>query len=128
MNTTMTTSTPSHRRNEGFTLVEILIAIVVVGILAAVAIIGISSLTSTGSKSACNASLDAAKGASSAFYANNSRYPENFTEFTGDTKEFVAPSSATVGATTVVNGKWTLTGTFSGTGATMPTFVCSVSP
>ena len=66
----------------GFTLVEILIAIVVVGILAAVAIVGINSLTSTGNKSACNASADAAKAASAAYFANHSAYPSSFGDMT----------------------------------------------
>ena len=47
--------------DKGFTLIEILIAIVLVGILSAVAVVGISNLVSKGSTSACAASADAAK-------------------------------------------------------------------
>ena len=57
--------------DKGFTLIEILIAIVLVGILSAVAVVGISSLVSKGSSSACNASLDAAKAGSAVYFAEN---------------------------------------------------------
>jgi prepilin-type N-terminal cleavage/methylation domain-containing protein len=63
------------RKEQGFTLIELLIAIVVVGILAAVAIVGIAGLTNTGSKSACTQTMDSAKAASAAFYANNLQDP-----------------------------------------------------
>jgi len=41
--------------DKGFTLIEILIAIVLVGILSAVAVVGISNLVSKGGSSACTA-------------------------------------------------------------------------
>jgi type IV pilus assembly protein PilA len=120
-------------RDKGFTLVEILIAIVVVGILAAVAIVGINSLTATGNKSACTTSADAAKAASAAYYANNNgSYPAAFSDFTslssstGASKEFVLPSGASITDSTHIsgnNGKWTLTMTTNGANA--PTFACS---
>ena len=48
--------------DEGFTLIELLMAIVVVAILTVVAIVGVDGLTNNGSKSACKATMDAAKG------------------------------------------------------------------
>jgi prepilin-type N-terminal cleavage/methylation domain-containing protein len=45
--------------DRGFTLVEILIAIVLVGILSAVVVVGVGNLTSKGSSAACAASADA---------------------------------------------------------------------
>ena len=127
MNSNSTTAT-ARRRNEGFTLVEILIAIVVVGILAAVAIVGINSLTDTGKDSACKASADAARAASAAYFANNAAYPANFTAFTstqsaGTQKEFVVPDDASIGANSIsVSGKWTLNGNFAGS---TPVFTCA---
>ena len=53
-----------EKDDKGFTLIEILIAIVLVGILSAVAVVGISNLVSKGTASACTASNDAAKAAS----------------------------------------------------------------
>ena len=52
-----------RRDDRGFTLVEILIAIVLVGILSAVVVVGIGNLTSQGSSSACKASADASRAA-----------------------------------------------------------------
>ena len=69
-----------RQEDEGFTLIEILIAIVLVGILSAVAVVGISSLVSKGSSSACEASMDAAKAASAVYFTSNANaYPATFT-------------------------------------------------
>ena len=43
-----------QRKERGFTLVELLVAIVVVGVLAAVAIVGINSLVNKGENAACS--------------------------------------------------------------------------
>ena len=64
-----------EKDDKGFTLIEILIAIVLVGILSAVAVVGISSLVNKGSSSACNASLDGAKAGSAVYFAEKGSYP-----------------------------------------------------
>lgn len=118
-----TTTAPS--RDRGFTLVEILVAIVVAGILAAVAIIGIASLTDSGGDSACEASRDAAKTAATVHYANTGAWPTTFTSMTStNPKELEVPSGVTVNSTTLVGDNWTLTLT-PGAGSNGPTFACS---
>ena len=129
------------RRPDGFTLIEILIAIVLVGILSAVAVVGISNLVSKGSASGCKASADAAKAASAVYFASNSRYPVSLTELTavGVTgAPMTLPVGVTVNAVTsvgpaiptgvaaglqTVGGSWWMTMTAGANGAA-PTFDC----
>ena len=120
--------------DKGFTLVEILIAIVLIGILSAVAVVGISSLVSKGSTSACNATLDSSKAASAVYFASNANaYPTTFTLLTTDVAgppaipaALTLPSGVSVAtATTLKSGtSWTLTMT-PGVGTAAPTFACT---
>ncbi len=122
-------------KDEGFTLVEILIAIVLVGVLSAVVIVGISNLTSKGSTSACAASADAAKAGTIVYYASNANsFPTAFDQLTTATAgppavpaALTLPSGATVDATKLIvsmGTSWKLTMT-PGVGGAAPTFVCS---
>ena len=68
----------NKRGSGGFTLVELLITIVIIGVLAAVVVLAIGGLTNTGKQSACKATADAAHAAATS--------PENCVS--------VAPASA----------------------------------
>lgn len=61
---------------QGFTLVELILAIVLVGILSAVAIVGLSGITKTSDKSQCSSLLSAAQSAAASYYANAGYYPK----------------------------------------------------
>jgi prepilin-type N-terminal cleavage/methylation domain-containing protein len=116
-----------QQRDRGFTLVEILIAIVVVGILAAVVVVGISSLTSKGNTTACTASRDAAIAGTTVHYTNTGAYPAKLSDMTGATPaELTLPTGVTVDNTGLIatNGTWKLTMTAGASGAA-PTFVCT---
>jgi prepilin-type N-terminal cleavage/methylation domain-containing protein len=132
-----------RREDSGFTLVEILIAIVLVGILSAVVVVGIGSLTNEGSKSACAASLDAAKAGAVVYYATEDGYPLTLLAMTVDPAPSGGPAALELPTGVVVNAaditgppavaagmqaasgtSWQLTMTAGASGA-KPTFVCT---
>ncbi len=127
-----------EREDKGFTLIEILIAIVLVGILSAVAVVGISNLVSKGSSSACTATADAAKAASTVYFASTSAFPATLSAMTTG-GQLTLPSGVTVNPSAVtaagtnpgatannqtLGGTWFLTMT-PGVGGVAPTFFCS---
>ncbi len=140
-----TTCPGTGRRDNGFTLVEILIAIVLVGILSAVVVVGISNLTSKGAKSACSASLDAAKAGTIVYFTSNAAYPTTLAQLTTATGSgataipaaLTLPSGVAVNAAAVTGTypaaigmqassgtAWYLTMT-AGVNGAAPTFVCA---
>jgi type IV pilus assembly protein PilA len=123
-------------REEGFTLIEMLIVIVVVGVLTAVAIVGIGGLVDDGHISACQASADAAKAASAVFFANSSpsTFPSDFHNLITPSHVYEIPTGVTPNETStpaiqagdkILTGKgWTLTMT-AGTATVPPVFTCT---
>ena len=111
----------NKRGSGGFTLVELLITIVIIGILAAVVVLAIGGLTNTGKSSACKATQDAAQAAATAYYSDhNATWPTNFNPqlWSGvgvATNYLTDRAGTTVNASTIVGNGWTLTGTFGGT-------------
>ncbi|MET0459989.1 MAG: PA14 domain-containing protein [Ilumatobacteraceae bacterium] len=127
----------SGRDDAGFTLVEILIAIVLVGILSAVAVVGVSNLVGKGANASCRASADASSAAAAVYFTSYSSFPLTFTAMTtatGSGAAAIPPSlvlasgvSATgLVATSTRGSGWTLTMT-PGTTSMAPTFACSTA-
>ncbi|MET0326754.1 MAG: type II secretion system protein [Ilumatobacteraceae bacterium] len=116
---------PRRRRGDGFTLIEVLIAIVLVGILSAVAVVGIGRLTDRASSASCAASMDAARVAAGTYYAGQLRYPASFGELTagGAGPALVLPAGVSIVGDALVGGSWALTMV----PGSPPTFSCGPS-
>ncbi|MEM9515849.1 MAG: prepilin-type N-terminal cleavage/methylation domain-containing protein [Actinomycetota bacterium] len=60
---------PMKKQDKGFTLVELLIVIVILGILATVTVFAVRGITDQGEESACNADLKTVQTAVEAYFA-----------------------------------------------------------
>ena len=67
----------------GFTLVELLVVIVILGILAAVVVFAVGGITNKGKSSACTIEVRTINTALQAFYANTNAYPPGTVVATG---------------------------------------------
>lgn len=64
----------SRKKEEGFTLVELLVVIVILGILAAVVVFAVGGITDKGQSSACSADKRTLETAEEAHFAKNTSY------------------------------------------------------
>lgn len=67
----------AEKQDKGFTLVELLIVIVILGILATVTVFAVRGITDQGQTSACNADEKTLQVAAEAYQAQNGTYPAN---------------------------------------------------
>ncbi len=108
--------------DRGFTLIEILIAIVLVGLLSAVAVIGVSALTGKASRSSCDASADAARAGSAVYLVQTGVQPTTLQAMVDAGVLALADGLALDDAgTSVVGEGWTMTIT----PGPPPTFACA---
>jgi prepilin-type N-terminal cleavage/methylation domain-containing protein len=64
-----------NNNDQGFTLVELLIVIIVLGILASIVVFGVAQFRTDAQVAACKADLKQVSTAADAFYAKNLAYP-----------------------------------------------------
>ncbi|MEO6713494.1 MAG: prepilin-type N-terminal cleavage/methylation domain-containing protein [Mycobacteriales bacterium] len=65
------------RRDEGFTLIEVLVVISILGVLAGIVVFAVAGITDRGKTSACSTDKATVQTAIQAYYAVNSQYPAN---------------------------------------------------
>ena len=66
-----------EQKDKGFTLVELLIVIVILGILATVTVFAVRGITNSGKESACNSDKKVLETAAESYMAQNGSYPAN---------------------------------------------------
>jgi type IV pilus assembly protein PilA len=89
--------TKMMRKNEGFTLIELMIVIAIIGILAAIAIPQFSAYRTRSYNSAAEADLRNAATAQEAYYVDNQTYKATPTSLIGSTYGFYTSANVTVG-------------------------------
>ncbi len=100
---------PVSRQDRGFTLIEILVAIVLVGVLSAVVVIGVNSLTGKGGGAACTASRDAATSAAVSYFAVHRQFPTTLQQMVDDDQLSLADGVTLTAPLTAEGSGWTLT-------------------
>jgi prepilin-type N-terminal cleavage/methylation domain-containing protein len=101
------------RHDKGFTLVELLIVIVILGILATVTVFAVTGITDKGKTSACQSDAKTIQTAEEAYSANTGAYTNTQTSLVSAGLMHAASikfTVATVAATSTAAATYTLTG------------------
>ncbi|RWZ78211.1 MAG: prepilin-type N-terminal cleavage/methylation domain-containing protein [Candidatus Microsaccharimonas sossegonensis] len=113
------------REERGFTIVELLIVIVVIGILAAITIVSFNNVTSKANTSNAASNAEAVQKVAESFNADNNRYPGTLADFTATANTVKLPSGVTVlispTALASSNGKNSIVYKYKGASATTAT-------
>ena len=98
------------RQEDGFTLIEVLVVISILGILAGIVVFSVAGLSNRGQADACKTDKATLQTAVQAYFAQNSVYPANGSSVAGFTSGSSSWHSHTGGGTVAVitgNGKCT---------------------
>jgi prepilin-type N-terminal cleavage/methylation domain-containing protein len=67
----------THRADDGMSLIELLIVILILGILSAIVILGVGAFQNDGESEACNVTVREVEAANAAYYAKNQVWAPN---------------------------------------------------
>jgi prepilin-type N-terminal cleavage/methylation domain-containing protein len=84
-----------QKSEKGFTLVELLVVIVILGILAAVAVFAVGGVDKKGKQASCKADVNAVETAAEAYYAKKGVYPPNMAAITTAPDKFLKAAPGT---------------------------------
>jgi type IV pilus assembly protein PilA len=97
------------KNEEGFTLIELMIVIAIIGILAAIAIPQFSAYRTRSFNSAAAADIRNAATAQEAYFVDNQDYAQNAATITGATYGFYASDNVTLTVTAATTSGYTMT-------------------
>jgi prepilin-type N-terminal cleavage/methylation domain-containing protein len=97
------------RKNEGFTLIELMIVIAIIGILAAIAIPQFSAYRTRSYNSAAEADLRNAATAQEAYYVDKQTYTNTVSDLLGATYGFYTSTGVTVASPAASATQYTMT-------------------
>ena len=109
--------TKMMKKNEGFTLIELMIVIAIIGILAAIAIPQFSAYRQRSYNAAAEADLRNAATAQEAYYVDAQHYTGTITGLIGSTYGLYTSQSVTVGGTLPAGGTQYIMTAFHATGS-----------
>ena len=72
-----------HGAEEGMSLIELLVVILILGILAAIVVVGIGAFQNDGDHEACNATVGEVESANAAYYAKNQTWANDIALLVG---------------------------------------------
>jgi general secretion pathway protein G len=112
----------ARRNDKGFTLVELLIVIVILGVLAGIVVFAVSGITDRGELAACKADVSSVQTASEAYYAKYGYWAPGYADDTTFTPTHVglvpgflkAAPNPTKYTITYVPGNGSVTGAWNG--------------
>jgi type IV pilus assembly protein PilA len=99
--------TKFRKREEGFTLIELMIVIAIIGILAAIAIPQFTAYRQRGFNAAAMSDLRNAATAQEALYTDSQTYTQTVGDLT--TRGYTPSSNVTLGITAASNSQYTMT-------------------
>ena len=114
--TTIETPVATGGKDKGFTLVELLIVIVILGILATVTVFAVRGITDNAQDNACDTDAKSLNTALEAYYADNGVYPtdtQGLAVLSSGAIKYLktVPATFTYAAPATPAGDFTLTGT-----------------
>ena len=87
------------REEEGFTLIELMIVIVILGVLAGIVIFAVGGVTDKGDVAACKSDVNTLSVGVEAYKAKNGVYPPDLITLTADPNKFLRPKASLKGST-----------------------------
>lgn len=89
----------ARTEESGFTLIELMIVIVILGVLAGIVIFAVGGITDNGNVAACKSDVKTVSVAVEAFKAKNGSYPSDLVTLTADPNKFLRLQPGLTGST-----------------------------